>query len=254
MIPKIIHYCWLSKDPYPAQIKRCIASWKKVIPDYEFILWDWEKCQSEGLINTWVKEAFESKKYAFAADYIRLYAVYKYGGIYLDTDVEVIKPYDDFLHLPYFIGTESNHMEYLECATFGAAPETQWIKLCLAYYENRHFILPNGKFDVEKQAPEIIKKLLSNHFESIIRCTQIPLSYDKSDHLLHVFHYSYFCPKSYFTRRIRLKENTYSIHQYATSWRTPWQKLQIYTNFGIILAKQKIQCIFHCTPKHYNSY
>ena len=87
MISKIIHYCWLSNDPIPADLQKCMESWKKYLPDYEFMLWNFErfpKSQSK-----WVSDAFDNKKYAFAADYIRLYALYNYGGIYLDMDVEI---------------------------------------------------------------------------------------------------------------------------------------------------------------------
>ena len=87
MIPKQIHLCWLSGDPYPAKIEKCLASWKKHLPDYEVVLWDTERFDLESV--PWVKQAFEAKKYAFAADYIRFYALYNYGGIYLDSDVEV---------------------------------------------------------------------------------------------------------------------------------------------------------------------
>ena len=89
MIPKVIHYCWLSDDPMPEESIRYIESWKKILTDYEFVLWDKNRFDIESVL--WVKEAYYQKKYAFAADYIRLYAVYNYGGIYLDTDVEVVK-------------------------------------------------------------------------------------------------------------------------------------------------------------------
>ena len=89
MIPKIIHFCWLSNDEYPELIKKCMATWKTKLPDYEFVLWDAKKFDLESTL--WTKQAFETKKYAFASDYIRLYAVYTYGGIYLDTDAEVVK-------------------------------------------------------------------------------------------------------------------------------------------------------------------
>ena len=194
-------------------------------------------------MNDWVKEAYDCKKYAFAADFIRLFAVYKYGGIYLDSDVEVIKRYDDFLHLPYFIGFESNDKSYLECATFGASPHMPWIKICLDYYNNRHFILPNGEYDTTV-APQIMKNIIDQHYK-IIRCDQIPQTYDKTESLIYIFQSNFFCPKSYFTRRIRLTKNTYSIHQYTSVWRTPWQKFIIYANFAIILIKQRINRIFH---------
>ena len=110
MIPKIIHYCWLSDDKFPTQIQKCIDTWKVILPDYEFKLWDTTTLNLEDYI--WIKQAFETKKYAFAADYIRLYAVYHYGGIYLDTDVEVLKSFNNLLHLycnVFDIGTMSNH-------------------------------------------------------------------------------------------------------------------------------------------------
>ena len=100
MISKVIHLCWLSGDPYPEKIKKCIDSWKRVLSDYEIILWDTKRFDLDSSI--WVKQAFEAKKYAFAADYIRFYALYHYGGIYMDSDVEVLKSFDDLLHLPYF--------------------------------------------------------------------------------------------------------------------------------------------------------
>ena len=99
MIPKVIHYCWLSGDPIPEKLQRCMDSWKKFLPDYEFVLWDLERFDIK--TSQWVKEAFEARKYAFAADYIRLYAVYNYGGIYMDMDVEVVRPFDDLLASPY---------------------------------------------------------------------------------------------------------------------------------------------------------
>ena len=105
MIPKVIHYCWLSGDPIPEKLQRCMDSWKKFLPDYEFVLWDLERFDIK--TSQWVKEAFEARKYAFAADYIRLYAVYNYGGIYMDMDVEVVRPFDDLLASPYILGLES---------------------------------------------------------------------------------------------------------------------------------------------------
>ena len=91
MIPKIIHYCWLSGNPIPKNLEDCMKSWKKKLPDYKFMLWDFNRFDINSSI--WVREAFNAKKYAFAADYIRLFALYNYGGIYMDMDVEVIKPF-----------------------------------------------------------------------------------------------------------------------------------------------------------------
>ena len=104
MIPKIIHLCWLSNENYPTKIKQCIKSWEKYLPEYKIMLWDTKRFNLEESI--WVKQAFEKKKYAFAADYIRFYALYNYGGIYLDSDVEILKSFDNLLQYPYFMGAE----------------------------------------------------------------------------------------------------------------------------------------------------
>mgnify|MGYP000909436519 FL=1 len=95
MIPKIIHYCWLSNDPIPESLQKCMNSWKEKIPDYQLKKWDFTTFPKSK--SKWVEEAFDNKKYAFAADYIRLYAIYNEGGIYMDMDIEVIKRFDDLL-------------------------------------------------------------------------------------------------------------------------------------------------------------
>ena len=102
MIPKVIHYCWLSNDPFPEKIKLCMQSWKEIMPDYEWKLWNTENFDIENSI-PYVKDAFACKKWAFVADYIRLYALYTEGGIYLDSDVKVLKRFDDFLHHGFFL-------------------------------------------------------------------------------------------------------------------------------------------------------
>ncbi|MGN0201364.1 MAG: glycosyltransferase family 32 protein [Candidatus Cryptobacteroides sp.] len=106
MIPKIIHFCWISGDEFPEQIRMCIDSWKRYLPDYEIVLWDYEKVQALNV--RWCEEAIAARKYAFVADYVRFYALHNYGGIYLDSDVEVLKPFDDLLNLKYFVGKEQS--------------------------------------------------------------------------------------------------------------------------------------------------
>ena len=129
MIPKIIHYCWLSNDPIPKDLKKYMKSWKEKLYDYEFILWDLIRFDLNRSL--WVKQAFEAKKYAFAADYIRLYAVYNYGGIYMDMDVEVIKSFNDLLRNDYILGYEA--AKGLEAGVFGAPKKAHWVKEVLEY-------------------------------------------------------------------------------------------------------------------------
>ena len=146
MIPKKLHFTWFSNDPYPPLIEDCIKTWTKWFPDYEIIHWDMEKIAS--IDNLFLKQAIACRKWAFAADFIRLYALYTEGGIYLDTDVEVYKSFDNLLHNRAFIGREySFHMmgrragRYLTSHCMGAEKGHPFIKACLDYYNGRPFIL-----------------------------------------------------------------------------------------------------------------
>ncbi len=145
MIPKKIHYCWFSKDPYPQIVEECIASWKKYMPDWEYVLWDYDKVKD--IDSIWLKECIDAKKWAFAADYIRLWAVYHEGGVYLDSDVFVFQSFNSFLKDRMFIGRESVEYHtfddgvqvYLTSHCFGAEANHPFVKLNLAYYQDRHF-------------------------------------------------------------------------------------------------------------------
>lgn len=144
MIPKIIHYTWFSNDSMPQSIIDCMASWKKHMPEYEFIHWDMHKIST--INSLWLSQAIQEKKYAFAADFIRLYAIYNYGGIYLDTDVFVYKSFNSLLKHQSFIGRESSiHIGgstdmYLTSHCFGAQKGDYFIGKCLSYYNDRPFI------------------------------------------------------------------------------------------------------------------
>lgn len=168
MIPKIIHYCWLSGDEVPENLKKCMDSWKKIIPDYEFVKWDFTKFDKSS--SAWVSEAFDNRKYAFACDYIRLYAVYNYGGIYLDMDMEVLKRFDDFLNQQYMLAYERESCKGIEAGCFGAEPHSEYIKRCLDYYTDRHFIKEDGSFD-QLPLPQIMQAELDK-----MKITAIPYS------------------------------------------------------------------------------
>ena len=151
MIPKIIHYTWFSGDEYPEMIKKCIESWKKVLPDYELRLWDMDAIKN--IDSIFLKEALSVKKWAYAADFVRLYVLYHEGGIYLDTDVMVFKSFDNLLDNQVFIGKEdymhfagdgSNGAQYLSSHCIGAVKKSEYIRECLSYYDNRHFILSSN--------------------------------------------------------------------------------------------------------------
>jgi len=218
MIPKIIHYCWLSGEKYPDLVIRCIDSWKRILRGYEFRLWDLNRFDTDSSI--WVKEAVACRKYAFAADYIRLYALYNYGGIYLDSDVEVLHNFDDLISLPYFVGKE-NSRHGIEAAVIGAVKGCEWIGRCLAYYEGRHFITDRKSLSMNV-LPEIMTHILTPEytFKDISSVNE----FHTSDKIICRFPVDYFSPKSYVTKKITITRNTRTIHHFAGSWQKLWKK------------------------------
>ena len=216
MIPKIIHYCWLSNDKFPEIIQKCIDSWKTKLPDYEFMLWDTNRFSLEKSI--WVKQAFETKKYAFAADYIRLYAVYNYGGIYMDTDVEVLKNLDELLELPYFIGTEGDGI--IEAGVFWSEIKANWLADCLSHYDEKEFINVDGSLNtmtlpkIMMQQIEPKRKIVETTKEAIFENRELL----KDNEVLYLFPKEYFCAKNLGTGALENTNNTYTIHHFAMSW------------------------------------
>lgn len=221
MIPKIIHLCWLSGDPYPSKIAKCLESWKKCLPDYEVMLWDTHRFD----LNTsvWVRQAFEHKKYAFAADYIRFYALYHYGGIYLDSDVEVLKDFHEFLDLPYFVGAEKAQTP--EAAIIGAEKGCDWIKQCLDYYQDRAFVKEDGSLDIRK-LPEIMVEQIRKLKPLRVLSLEDSLNIRKLDMQQEVLVLSdeFFSPKVFDSREVEITPYTYAIHHYQNSWFSPKAK------------------------------
>lgn len=166
MIPKVIHYCWLSGDRKPQLVRKCMKSWRKLLPDYEIKCWDKNSFDINSI--PFVKEAVEKKKWAFAADYIRLYALYTEGGVYLDSDVEVFKRFDYLLSRSFFTGLETRdraHSEFFpESAIMGAEKGHEFIRLCMEAYQERHFILLDGTCDMTP-IPTIMLPLMVNYYQ-----------------------------------------------------------------------------------------
>lgn len=219
MIPKKIHYCWLSNDKIPQKLQRCMTSWEKYLPEYEQVRWDLKRFPLDKSL--WVRQAFEAKKYAFAADYIRLYALATEGGIYLDMDVEVLKSFDDLLHLPYFICKE-NGPQGIEAAVIGAEKGCGWIKKCLAQYEGVAFINEKGMMKTEV-LPRVIKTVIGQNF------TMVPIEnvseFDFCEKKVCYLPCDYFSPKNYATKKIAITQNTYCIHHFVGSWQSVWKRL-----------------------------
>lgn len=207
MIPKIIHYCWFGGNPLPLEALKYIESWKKTMPDYELRLWNEDNFDINS--NLYVKEAYESRKFAFVSDYVRLYALYHEGGIYMDTDVEVIKDFSPFLHLSAFSGFESNG--YVQTCMMASEKNGLWVNELLKEYENRHFIKEDKTFDL---TPNTV--IISEHMKK--KGLIMNNSYQNFEGLTTMYPSEYFCPISQNTGKITITENTYCIHHFVGSW------------------------------------
>lgn len=217
MIPKIIHFCWLSDDKYPEKIRYCIESWKKFLPDYEIRLWDLSRFDINSSI--WCKEAYNVRKYAFAADYIRCYALYMEGGIYLDSDVEVLKSFDDLLHLPYFIGIEQG--SNIEPAVIGCEKRWSLMKEMLLYYKDRHFI--NGDSLDMQTLPIIMHEKIQELYEYTI--IKSPSEFHLDEKKINVLPAEYFSPKYPNSFKCTVTAHTYTIHHFSASWYSRNQRI-----------------------------
>ena len=207
MIPKIIHYVWLGEHPIPKEMQVCIDSWKKHMPEYELRCWD--DAALKLLDSVFVREAIQENKFAFASDVIRLYAIFQYGGIYMDTDVEVLKTFNPFLHHQMFSGFETNNN--VPTGMMAAEKGSVWAKELLEQYNDRHFVLEDGSFDLTTNTTVITEYmknkglLLNNKFQDFPGlCTMYPSEY--------------FCPKDHTTGKIKCTKNTVCIHHFAGSW------------------------------------
>ena len=218
MIPKIIHYCWFGCGPLPELAQKCIASWKKYLPDYE--IKEWNEDNFDVNIIPYTAEAYKAKKYAFVSDYARFWILYKYGGIYFDTDVEVIRPIDDIVERGNFMGFETDpKLQLKEDASeasvnpglgMGVAPGLGLIKKMLDFYEGKHF----------KFIPDGIGQLTIVHIATEV-LNQAGLKKQPGIQLVNdvwIYPTEYFCPINLKTGRIHIEANTRTIHHYAGTW------------------------------------
>lgn len=205
MIPKKIHYCWFGRNSKPKLAEKCIKSWKKFCPDYEIV--EWNEDNYDYLKSDFMREAYEAKKWGFVPDYARLDIIYNYGGLYLDTDVEIVKPMDPLLEYKGFMGFESN--DYLALGLgFGAEAGNEIIKTLRNSYESRHFIMHDGSLD-QTPSPRNDSKVLKD--------MGIELNGNMQEKDGFIFlPPEYLNPISFGDTTIR--ENTYSIHWFAASW------------------------------------
>lgn len=207
MIPKKIHYCWFGGNEKPKSIQKCINSWKKFCPDYEII--EWNESNFDIHCMPFVEQAYEAKKYAFVTDVARLMLVYQYGGIYMDTDVEVIKPPDDLLENKAYMGFENNE----NVATglgFGSEAGLPFLKEHIDVYKEWNFINEDGTYN-QIGAPKATTDLFKT--KGIVLDGNEQTVCD-----VHIYPAEYFNPYDNIIGKLNKTDKTYSIHWYDASW------------------------------------
>lgn len=221
MIPKIIHYCWFGGKEMPELAIKCIESWKKYLPDYELRLWNEETFDLN--MYPYAREAYDNRKFAFVTDVVRLWALEKFGGVYMDTDVEILRPLDaplqiadcrsqihSLMDLPAFTGYEASLANAPVTGLMASAPHGVWVTEQLAYYEGRHFVKEDGTLDLTPNTVPIAQIMVDGGFV-------IDGNYHVYKDDMHVFPVDYFCPLTS-TRVLKCTKNTYCIHHFAGSW------------------------------------
>lgn len=212
-IPKIIHYCWFGKKEKPDSVMKCIASWQQHCPEYEIKEWNEDNFDFSSC--AYANEAYQAKKWAFVSDYARFWILYNYGGIYFDTDVEVIKPIDEIINAGPFFGMEAMSGQAEEAKVAPGLGLAVWArhplyKEIIEKYNNMHFISETGILN-ETTVVEYITDVVKGHgFKNSLNIQNI-------EGIL-IYPPDYFCPQNYSTGKMEITENTISIHHYSATW------------------------------------
>ncbi len=208
-IPKTVHFIWLGKGEKPPLVKMCLESWEKAKPQYEIIEWNEDNLGDALQANEYIKEAYAAKKWAFVSDYIRLYILYHNGGIYCDTDVELLKPLDDsFLENEAFSGFESR--DSVPTGIMAAEKGSKIIEHLLSYYEDKHFINSDGSYNMITNVVTITNML-----------TAKGLTLNGKEQIIDgfaMYPQIYFCPNNFSRIFNKPSKKSYTIHHFAGSW------------------------------------
>ncbi len=235
MIPKKIHYCWFGGKPLDELGQKCLESWKRFFPDYRIIEWN----ESNFDINCcdYVREAYEAKKWAFVSDYARFKILYEEGGVYFDTDVEVIRSFDDIITRGNFMGVENKVSAVNPGLGLAVAPGLGLVKEILDAYAQSYFLNDDGTYNLTTIVERTTKIIKSHGLRNINEIQTI------AD--ITIYPKEYFCPMDYASGKITLTENTYSIHHYSGSWHSEKEKYAhiLEKKVGIFLPK-RVSSIF----------
>lgn len=207
MIPRVIHYCWFGGSEIPELARRCIASWHEYMPNYKYKLWNEDNFDINQI--SYTKEAYEAQKFAFVSDYVRLWALEQEGGIYMDVDFEVYKPFDDLLNYKAFAGFEGSKHSPLMMGVIASEAHGVWVAEQREAYLKRHFLTADGSMDLTTNVQFITDRMRKQGF------VQNGQEQDYKD--LHVFPVEYFCPRQTTGEYIKT-ENTYCDHLGLRSW------------------------------------
>jgi hypothetical protein len=240
MIPKILHYCWFGGSELPELEQRCLASWHELMPEWEYKWWN-EETFDIAAAPLYVRQAYEARKFAFVSDYVRLWALEQYGGLYMDVDFMVFRPFDDLMDkYPAFAGYEGSKRQPVMQGVLASEPHGAWVRDMLSTYDNRSFIKPDGSLDLTPNTAYFTDRLESQGFvadgvekdvwvknervsELEIKEKQISNVKSQISNLeepmffLHVFPVHYFCPVLTTGEDFRTPE-TYCEHKGESSW------------------------------------
>lgn len=222
---KKIHYCWFGGNPLPKSAIRCIESWKKYFPDFEVVQWNENNFNINDTCD-YVREAYKESKWAFVSDYARFKILYEFGGIYFDTDVEVIKDMKDIIMQGNFMGEEKPSFQDNKKRTYSinpglgmyAEPNLLVYKEILDYYNTLHFLDEEGKYN-GKTVVDYVTDVFKNHEFIGNGCVENILD-------INIYPPEYFCPMDPLSGKTVITKNTYSIHHYTASWQSKYSKLK----------------------------
>lgn len=233
-IPKIIHYCWFGKKEKPDSVKKCIDSWKKFLPDYQLVEWNEDNFNIEKLQYT--KEAYVAKKYAFVSDVARIEALYQYGGIYMDTDVEVLKTFTPLLDARCILGMEEKG--YVATSFMAFEKEYPLVKQFLNLYENISFLDENGQINTGTNVAKLTNMLMEKGFVQ-------ENHYQELEEGIKIYPKEVFSPYDYINCHYNITENSYCVHYFAVSWMSKKEQVKkgIKKQLSKILGPKKMNKI-----------
>ena len=215
LIPRTIHYCWFGRGKLPELVKTCMASWRKQLPGYEIREWNEDNFNINA--NVYCRQAYEMKKWAFVADYARLAVLLEYGGLYLDTDVEVLCDLEGFRRCSLFLGMEDETQ--INAAILGARAGHPWLRQLVDHYGRRNFITAEGEADLTTIVSFLTGEAHKIGFSGANH-------YQVLKHDVHIFPTDYFYPVNAQGIAASFSSRTCSIHHFSGSWLPPGDKLK----------------------------